>query len=59
MTFQTIVRETLKREKATHFPFAIEIVCHPCFILPGTAPSRLFVYFLESLPKFSIWKIVS
>ena len=59
MTFQTIVRETLKRKKATHFRFTIELVCHPCFILPGTAPLRLFVFFLESLLKFSIWEIVS
>ena len=45
MTFQTIVRETLKRKKATHFRFTIELVCHPCFILPETAPLRLFVFF--------------
>ena len=44
-TFQTIVRGTLKRKKATHFRFSIKLVCHPCFILPGTAPWQFFCLF--------------
>ena len=45
ITFQTIVRGTLKRKKATHFRFSIQFVCHSCFILPGTVPWQFLMSF--------------